>query len=327
MIGTAAISRRSLMAAGLALGCGLSRRAVAGRKIDLIVGAAAGAPADIAARSFAPFLERHLQYARLRVVNLPGAAGLAAYRALAGSDPGGMILGWVSTPSLPARMVDHEGAGDLLDRLRLIGAVAREPIAFVCSAGSSLASAAELVRSSAEDATAMPLATPPAGSPPHLAALRLQAVAGVKLNIVTFPSAAAARQAAASGHAAAAAVGLGDAIEGLRAGSLTGLGIAAHKATDMFPAMKPLRENGLELSAAILRGLAAPAALPEDLAGQLRMALAGLVADPEYRDGANAGGFMAQFVDGASWTAQARGERDALTALWRQSAWLPSAVG
>ncbi|MCW3474101.1 tripartite tricarboxylate transporter substrate-binding protein [Rhodovastum sp. RN2-1] len=291
------------------------------------MGAPAGAPSDTAARAFAPFLERHLPYSRLRVVNIPGDAGLAGFRALARADPSGMTFGWVVTPVLPARMVDRPEAGNLLDRLRLIGAVAKEPIAFVSSANSPLASAADLVGRSADDAAAVPLATPPAGSPPHLAALRLQALAGTTLNIVAFPSAAAARQAALSRHAAAAALGLGDAVDCLRNGTLTGLGIAARNRPRAFPDIAPLREGGLQLSAVIHRGLAAPYGCPEDLAGQLRMALQSAVADPEYQAAADAGGFAGAFLDGPAWTAQAAAERAELAALWVDTPWLPSGVG
>ena len=65
-----------------------------------------------------------------------------------------------------------------------------------------------------------------------------------RLNIVAFPSAAAARQAAVSGNVAAAALGLSSAIGDLRDGRLVGLGIAAASRADAFPDMPPLRDFG-----------------------------------------------------------------------------------
>ena len=116
-------------------------------------------------------------------------------QALAQAEPTGATLGWVATPTLPARMVDR-GADDLLRRITLLGAVQKEPIAIVSPAATPLGSVQDIVARAADDAEAVPLGTPPPGSPPHLAALRLQALAGTRLNIVAFPSAAAARQAA-----------------------------------------------------------------------------------------------------------------------------------
>lgn len=319
------MKRRALLGAALAFG--IVRPAWAGRAIKLIVGASPGAPRDIAARSFAPFLERHLPHARVTVVNRPGGAGLAAYRELAAADPSGLTLGWVATPTLPARTVDRQGTDTLLRRLRLLGAVAKEPIAFVSSSGSPLATAPDLVARSAEDAAAVPLATPPAGSPAHLTALMLQAIAGTRLNIVAFPSAAAAREAALSGNAAAASLELGDAIEALRDGTLSGLGLAAHARTAAFPDIPPLRDGGLELAAAVRRGLAVPNGLADDMAAPLAEALRAVVADPEFLDQADASGFVATWMDGPDWTTLAQGECQELRGLWRVAPWLPSEMG
>ena len=66
--------------------------------------------------SFAPFLARHLPFTDIDVRNIPGGAGLAAAQALAEAAPTGAVLGWVATPTLPARMVDR-GADDLMQRI------------------------------------------------------------------------------------------------------------------------------------------------------------------------------------------------------------------
>ncbi len=321
------LRRRHLLGAALAVAA--VRPAWAGRKIDLLVGAAPGQPGDQTARAFAPFLERHLPRTRIAIVNLPGDAGLRAFRALAEAAPDGNSFGWVSTPALPARSVDRQGVENLPGRLRLLGTVAREPITFVSSPDAELplTTAQDLVRFSSENAAAVPLATPPAGSPPHLAALRLQAMVGTPLNIVTFPSAAAARQAALARHVAAAVLGLSDAIEALRAGTLTGLGIAARTRADSFPDMPLLRESGLKFTAVIRRGLAAPAGLADDVAGAVASALQEVTADPEFRAQADAGGFAVTWLDGAAWSTQTSAERTDLAKLWQADPWLPSQGG
>src|SRR5581483_2354074 len=156
---------------------------------------------------------------------------------------------------------------------------------------------------------AVPLGTPPAGTPAHLAALRMQAMAAVKLNIVAFPSAAAAREAALGGNVEAAMLALGDAIDALREGTLDGLGIAARDRAESFPQMPPLRESGLHLSAFIRRGLAAPATLADAAAAALATALQGIADDPEFQDDANANGLIAGWFDGVRWSEQTRAEQ------------------
>ena len=313
------IHRRTILA-GIA-GVALSRAARAEDTVTLLVGAKPGSPVDGLARAFLPLLARQLPAANLAVSNLPGEAGLIAIQALAQAEPTGTTLGWVATPTLPARMVDR-GADDILQRVTLIGAVEKEPIAVVSPAASPLGSVQDIIARSAEDADAVPFGTPPPGSAPHLAALRLQALAGARLNIVAFPSATAACQAAVAGNIAAAALGLSYAIADLREGRLAGIGIAAKKRADAFPEMPPLRDSGMELSAVIRRGLAAPTGLSEPARRRLVTALQGVVEDLEFHQHADASGIAPTWRDGAAWTAEAESQRTELAQLWATEPWL-----
>jgi tripartite-type tricarboxylate transporter receptor subunit TctC len=293
-------------------------------RIRLLVGASPGSAPDTVARGVAPFLARQLPGVAIEIQNLTGEAGLTAMQALADAPPSGATLGWVASPTLPARMVDR-GAPDLLSRLRLLGAVQEEPIAFVSLPATSDTSVQDLVRRSSEDADAVPLGTPPPGSPPHLAALRLQALAGTRLNIVTFPSSAAARAAAIGGNVAAAALGMAVVVDDLREDRLSGLGIAASARMDTLPDIPVLQEAGLDLAAAITRGLAAPSGLPDALAATLAAALQAVAADPDFVALAETGGFLANWTDGPAWTALVGAEQARLAAVWATEAWLPSA--
>jgi len=235
-------------------------------------------------------------------------------------------MAWLATPTLAARMVDR-GADDLLQRITLVAAVQKEPIAIVSPAATPLATVQDIVARAAEDAEAVPLGTPPAGSPPHLAALRLQLIAGTRLNIVAFPSGAAARQAAVAGNVAAAALGLSSAIGELREGRLVGLGIAAANRSDVFPDLPPMRDSGLDLSAVIRRGLAVPAGVPEPAIRRLRHALQSVVEDPRFREQANTQGFVPIWRDGATWSKEVLDERAELAKLWTTEPWLQEGSG
>jgi tripartite-type tricarboxylate transporter receptor subunit TctC len=319
-------SRRRLLIGATALAASLPRRARAGQTLSLLVGAAAGSGADQGARAFAPFLERHLPHTAVEIHNLPEDAGLAAYRALAQADPSGRVVGWVATPALPARMVDR-GGGALMQRISLLGAVQREPIAIVSLAATPIGGGHDAIRHTSAAGEAAPLGTPPPGSPPHLAALRVQELAGVPLNIIAFPSAAAVRQAVLAGNVAAAMLGLGDVIAMLREGRLVGVCLNGGERVVAFPAMPPLRDSGLPLTAAIRRGLAAPAGLAPETTERLRAALRDIIADPEFRGQADAGGFEADLTDGPNWSTEAETDRASLALLWQKAPWLPTRTG
>jgi tripartite-type tricarboxylate transporter receptor subunit TctC len=294
--------------------------------MTLMVGTKPGTPLDGICRAFAPFLVQRLDDTDIAVRNLPGESGLLALETLAEAAPDGTAAGWISAPTLPARMVDHAADG-LLDRLTLIGAIEREPIAFVSPVAAPLDSVQDIIRRAAEDADAVPIGTPAAGSPPHLAALRLQLLTRTRLNIVTFPSAAAARQAVIAGNVAAAALGLSDAIGALRDDKLAGIGIAARTRAGMLPDLPVLNEAGVPLSATIRRGLAVPARVPEPTVQRLSQALRAIAADPAFRAQADETGFLATWIDGPAWTAQIRAERQELAKLWATEPWLHAGGG
>jgi tripartite-type tricarboxylate transporter receptor subunit TctC len=155
----------------------------------------------------------------------------------------------------------------------------------------------------------------------------LQALAGTRLNIVAFPSAAATLPATAACLAAAAALGLSNAIGDLREGRLVGLGIAAANRADAFPDMPLLRDSGLDLSAVIRRGLAVPAGLSDPIMHRLSHALQAVVEDLEFHDQADSNGYVATWRDGATWTQEAQDERAELAKLWATEPWLQEGAG
>lgn len=104
---------------------------------------------------------------------MPGDGGRTALMALADAPPTGGTVGWVLTPVLPARAVDR-GDANLPSRLALLGSVLREPIAFVASPTDPLDSVRDMIERANQDIGGLPMGTPPPGSPPHLAVLRLQ---------------------------------------------------------------------------------------------------------------------------------------------------------
>jgi tripartite-type tricarboxylate transporter receptor subunit TctC len=215
----------------------------------------------------------------------------------------------------------------LIQHLTIVGQVQREPIAFVSPASEPLDSVQDIIRRAGEDADAVPLGTPPPGSPPHLAALRLQELAQTRLNIVTFPSSAAARQAVLAGNVSAAALGLSSVIGNVRDGDLTAIGIAARRRFGLLPDTPVLDEAGIPLSAFIRRGIAVPATTPGDLVAMLAEAMRAVTEDDAFRQQAEAAGYYAAWADGPGWRAQMEVEQAALARLWQTDPWLSSSGG
>jgi tripartite-type tricarboxylate transporter receptor subunit TctC len=300
------------------------RPAKARRFVTMITAAPAGTNGDEIARSFARYFARVLDGPEIQVRNVPGDGGWTALKTLADAPPSGLTMGWVVTPVLSARAVDR-GDPLLPSRLALLGSVQREPIAFVASATDPLDSVRDMIERASQDSGGLNLGTPPPGSPSHLAVLRLQVMTQTRLNIIPFPSAAAARQALLGGNVTAAALGLSDVIVALRDEKLVGLGIAAHKRSGILPDMPVLSEAGVPLAAWINRGLALPAETPREVAEPLIAALRAVANDAEFKENCETLGLLTAWNDGSNWTAQARRESEELAALWATDPWLNAA--
>jgi tripartite-type tricarboxylate transporter receptor subunit TctC len=324
--------RRSLLtgfAATLALGPPPARAVQSTppkRPLTILLGFPEGTSADRTARDFVKYLAPHLPENDITPTNLPGDAGRAMLAALGDAPPNGMTIGWVITPTLPARMIDR-GEPSLGKRIRLLGQIEREPIAFVSPSSEPANSIQDIIQRASDDADAVPLGTPPAGSPPHLAALRLQVLAQTQLNIVTFPSSEAARQAVLDGNVSAAALGLSTAIGDLRDGHLTALGIAARRRFGPLPDTPVLDEGGIPLSAFITRGIGVPVRTPPDAVASLVDAIRAAAQDGPFGEQAEASGYYAAWAEGADWLVQMQAEQAVLAKLWEINPWLSSPGG
>ena len=294
--------------------------------VTMLLGVRPGVGSDKTAQAFANFLAPHLPGIDLLLTNMPGDAGRTMLAALGNAPPNGTVVGWVVTPTLPARMIDR-AEPTLGQRIQLLGQVEREPVAFVSPTSDPANTIQDIIQRASADADAVPLGTPAAGSPPHLAALRLQVLAQTQLNIVTFPSASAARQAVLAGNISAAALGLSDVIGDIKAGNLSAVGIAARRRFGLLPDIPVLDEGGIPLSAFIRRGIAVPVGTPPDFIAMLTDAMRLAARDDNFREQAEANGYYATWAEGSDWLVQMQTEQAALTKLWETNPWLSPSGG
>jgi tripartite-type tricarboxylate transporter receptor subunit TctC len=297
------------LVAGLALP-GIAR---AGRRdaVEMLVPAPAGTPPDRWARFMAPFLERAWPRRPVTVRNLPGRHGLDAVAELAAAGQR-KVVGVLTTPLLLARAVEASQASPL-GIIAPLAALIEEPVLIVTAPGGI--DSPEALRAGAT------IGTPPAGTGAHLTALRLAERAGSAL--LAFPTAAAARQAAASGHVSAAALTLPEAIGFLRENRLVALGVASSRRITLLPDLPTLREAGLEALGATRRGFAlAPDAAPEWRASLLA-GLEILAADPDLAAQCAENGQVPRFLGDQAWGALLARQDEELRRRWREDPWLP----
>ena len=317
---TTRLSRRAALALPFALGVSGPAMAEATRRngVELLVGAPARSPADLWARSVAPFLERHWTRVAVGVRNLPGRGGLDALAMLAASTPDRKLIGVITAPLLLCRAIEAGETSPIL-RIMPLAAVLEESMVLVGPPDG----ASDLAALRAGTA-GRPLGTPPPGSAGHVAALRLDS--RLDMAVLAFPSAVAARQAALSGHVPAAMLSMPDAILALREGRLVGLGVAAARRSALVPDMPTLREQGIDLVASAQRGFALPPGAPDAVRDALLLGLEAMAKDPDFIAAAAVGGQTARFLGQATWMRLLTRLDDDLRRRWQDEPWLPRRV-
>ncbi|HEV7267517.1 MAG TPA: tripartite tricarboxylate transporter substrate-binding protein [Falsiroseomonas sp.] len=318
--------------AGLSLRSGLRRRALAGllggialprpgfattrEPAELLVPSPTGSQTDRWARGVAPFLERAWPRQALSVRNHPGQGGLQAVEELATSDR--RIIGVLTTPLLLSRAVET-AAPSPFARIAALAALVEEPVVLVGAPGGG--TELDSLRTTASGAPpGAPIGTPPPGTGAHVTALRIAARLGRP--VLAFPSAAAARQAAAAGHVAAAALTVPDAIDHLRENRLVAFGIAARDRSALLPDLPTLREAGLELLGATRRGFALAPDAPAAWRGWLLAGLETLATDPDFAAHCAEYGRVPRFLGPDAWGTLLARQEEELRRHWRAEPWL-----
>jgi tripartite-type tricarboxylate transporter receptor subunit TctC len=306
-------SRRVLLAAALAL----PAPALAERRepTALLIPGAAGSAVDRWTRGIVPFLERAWPRQPLTVRNQPGRRGLDALAELVAAPAPFKTIGVLTTPLLLARAIET-GEASPLERIAPLAALVEEPVVLVAAPGT--VNDLEGLRASPPGTS---FATPPPGTGAHLAGLQLAERAG--LSLLAFPSAAAARQAAASGHVAAATLTLPDAIGFLRDNKLVALGVASTRRSPLLPELPTLRESGLELLGATRRGFALHPQAPAAWRDWLLAGLERLAADPDLATHCAESGQVARLLGATAWTRLLSRQDEELRRRWREEPWLP----
>lgn len=300
------------LVAGLALPG--TARASRREPLELLVPAQTGSPADRWARAMAPFLERAWPRQPIKIVNRSGRHGLDALAELAMAGER-RVIGVLTTPLLLARAVETNEPSPL-GRITPLAALIEEPVVVVAAPGG--VSSLDALRDGAPGSV---IGTPPAGTGAHLAGVRLAERAGMPL--LAFPSAAAARQAAAAGHVAAAALTLPEAIGFLRENRLVALGVAASRRTPLLPDLPTLREAGLEALGATRRGFALAPGAPPPWRDQLLAGLEALAGDPDLAQQCAETGQVPRFLGREAWGTLLARQDEELRRRWREEPWLP----
>ena len=313
---------RLLTLTALALFAAIAHAAYPERPITLIVAYPPGGGTDLVARALAPFVEKYLGGgAKLVVVNRAGAGGEVGFAALANSAPDGYTIGFVNTPPLLTIPIERQ-AQFHWSRYDYIGNIIDDPCNFSVHAETPIHNLAELAAYAKAHPGEVTVGTTGIGSDDHIAMLKFERAAGVKMRHVPFKGSADVRAAIAGRQIMVAAINIGEALQYQKGGTpLRNLVQMSPARTNLAPELATAREQGYDIEMSSLRGMAAPKGLPSDIRERLVAAVARAAADAEFQ--AQAVKFFAplRYLTPAQHEAIVREADVMYRAMWRDMPW------
>jgi tripartite-type tricarboxylate transporter receptor subunit TctC len=311
--------RRSILAgtAGLAAAAVAGRGALAAwepaRPVQLIVGFAPGGGADLAARAIAEAASRFFP-TPLVVLNRPGAGGAIAAQHVAGLAPDGLSLlvgGGSESTSLPAfRDLPYDPKRSFRSIIRLT----RQPLLIVAKRGSQYADLRAVVEAAKRAPGTVPHASSGQGSIYHAVFVLLSQAAGVELLHVPFSGGAPSLQALLAGTVELAVLAPEEMAGLTQAGEVRPLGVASAERLPGFPGVPTLRELGWDVVVENMKGLCAPAGLPDEVYTSLHDRFRRGMQEPAWRTFLERTGAMDGYLDGPGFQAAMDSVLDALRA-------------
>ena len=288
------------------------------RPIQLIVGFAPGGGADLAARAIAEAASRSFP-TPIVVINRPGAGGAIAAQQVAGLAPDGLNLlvgGGSESTSLPAfRDVPYDPKRSFRAIIRLT----RQPLLIVAKKGGRYADLPSVIEAAKRAPGTVPHASSGIGSIYHAVFVLLSQAAGIELLHVPFTGGAPSLQALLAGTVELAVLAPEEMAGLAQAGEVKALAVASTERIPSHPDAPTLRELGYQVVVENMKGLNAPAGLPDEIALSLHDRFRRGMQENAWKVFLDRTGAMDGYLDGPGYQAAMDSVLDALRASVRRT--------
>jgi tripartite-type tricarboxylate transporter receptor subunit TctC len=292
-----------------------SQTAYPSRPVDIIVPAGAGGGTDVLARAFAEAARRHFPQP-FTVVNRPGASGMIGHGEMINAKPDGYKLAMVFAEIV---IVPHLGLTKLsYEDFTPIALLNADPAAVTVKADAPWKNLGEFIAEARKRPGDLKMGNSGAGSIWHLAAAALETNQGIKFNAVPFGGAAPAVLSLMGGHIDAVAVSPAEVAVHVQAGKLRTLAVMADKRVKGFENVPTAKEQGVNLSLATWRGLAAPKGTPPEIVAMLADVARKSIDEPVVKDTTDRLGMGLGYADGPAFAAMMKRDNETFKALVQQ---------
>ncbi len=252
------------------------------------------------------------------MLNRPGAGGAIAAQQVAGLPPDGLALlvgGGSESTSLPAfRDLPYDPKRSFRSIIRLT----RQPLLIVQRRGGRYADLRAVAEAARRAPGTVTHASSGQGSIYHALFVLLSQAAGIELLHVPFSGGAPSLQALLAGTVELAVLAPEEMAGLAEAGEVLPLGVASAERLAAFPEVPTLREAGWDIVVENMKGICAPAGLPDEIHASLHERFRRAMHAPGWRTFLERSGAMDGYLDGPGFQAAMDGVLDALRVAVRR---------
>ena len=253
------------------------------KEVQIVIPWAAGGATDLVFRALAATTSKYLGKAVV-VVNRPGGAGAVGYTEVAQAKPDGYTL---TSAITPLTILPHQvKTAFTYKSFDPVINVVNDPSMFLVRADAPWKSLKDFVDYAKKNPNMITVGNSGAGGGVHLVALAFEKAAGIKLNHIPFSGGGPSVTALLGGHINAVSVSPPEGISQVQAGKLKIIALFGDKKLDLFPNVQTVKEQGINFSMGMWRGIAAPKGTPTEVIKKLHDAFKKGMDDPAFKKNA-----------------------------------------
>jgi len=253
------------------------------RPVRIVVGFAAGGPSDIIARLIGQWLSERLDQ-QFVIENRPGAGGKIATEAAVRAPPDGYTLLLVGTASaINATLYENKLSYNFLRDIAPIGGMVRAPIIIVVNPAVPAKTIPEFIAYAKANPGKINMASPGAGTSPHLASELFKMMAGINMIHVPYRGDPPALTDLLSGQVQVMFPAPTATISYIRAGKLRALAVTTSTRWEGLPDIPTVSEFVPGYEASAWWGIGVPRNTPVEIIEKLNKEINAALADAKIK--------------------------------------------
>jgi tripartite-type tricarboxylate transporter receptor subunit TctC len=244
------------------------------RPVTLVVPIAAGGGVDTIARVFAAILAERLKQPWV-VENRPGAGGLVGLDAVAKAAPDGHTLVTFETSAALQQWLHKNVPFDVVKNFAPVAQMATTPLVLFAGPSSPVSDIKGLVAYAKANPGKLAVGTPGMGTPHSLAALMLNAVAGIDITQVPYKGTGPSLNDLLGGQIPLIWATPNVVMQYVRNGKVKALAVGSRQRVALLPDVPTLSESGVPgFDVSVWFGIAGPAKTPPETIARISRAIA-----------------------------------------------------